>query len=345
MKHPISRYGRNLWFRVALVTLVLSFFAIAHAAEPAPLRAGMIGLDTSHVPAFAKIFNNPKATGDLAGIKVVAGYPGGTDIPASRDRVKGFTEQLRGMGIEIVETIPQLLDKVDVVLLESVDGRIHLQEAIPVIKAGKPLFIDKPAAGSLADAIAIYELAKKHNVPCFSSSSLRFAPGIQELLKNEKLGTLAGAVTWGSCSYQEGTPDMFFYGIHGIEPLYALMGTGCETVTRIQTKDTDVVSGMWKDGRVGTYRGIRRNKADFGAIAFGSKAIVQSGREGGYEELCREMGRFFKTRKAPVQPEETIEIFAFMEAADESKRQNGAPVTLASVLAKARAEVATKLAK
>ena len=335
--------GRKLWLRAVLLTLI--FRVNAHAADSAPLRAGMIGLDTSHVPAFAKIFNNPNANGDVAGIRVVAGYPGGTDYPPSRDRVKGFTEQLRGMGIEIVETIPQLLEKVDVVLLESVDGRIHLQEATPVIKSGKPLFIDKPAAGSLADAIAIYELAKKHNVPCFSSSSLRFATGVQELLKNEKLGTIAGAVTWGSCSYQEGTPDMFFYGIHGIEPLYALMGTGCETVTRVQTRDTDVVTGVWKDGRVGTYRGIRKNNAAFGAVAFGSKAIVQAGREGGYEELCREIGRFFRTRKAPVQPEETIEIFAFMEAADESKRQGGAPVSLASALAKARAESAAKLAK
>ena len=305
----------------------------------------MIGLDTSHVPAFAKIFNSPKATGDLASIRIVAGYPGGTDIPASRDRVKGFTEQLRGMGIEIFDSIPKLLEKVDVVLLESVDGRIHLQEAEPVIKAGKPLFIDKPVAGSLAAAIVIYELAKKHNVPCFSASSLRFAPGLQELLKNETLGTIAGAATWGSCSYQEGTPDMFFYGIHGIEPLFVLMGTGCETVSRIQTKDTDLVSGVWKDGRVGTYRGIRRNKADFGALAFGSKGIVQAGKEGGYEELCREVGRFFKTGKSPVNAEETIEIFAFMEAADESKRQGGAPVSLASVLAKAKAEAATKLAK
>ena len=343
MKHAVPLHGRNLWFRVTLATLVLSSCTFARAAEPASLRAGMIGLDTSHVPAFVKIFNSPKATGDLAGIKVIAGYPGGTDIPASRDRVKGFTEQLRGMGIEIVDTIPQLLEKVDVVLLESVDGRIHLEEAIPVIKAGKPLFIDKPAAGSLADAIAIYESAKKHNVPCFSSSSLRFAPGIQELLRNEKLGTIVGAVTWGSCSYQEGTPDMFFYGIHGIEPLYALMGTGCETVTRIQTKDTDLVSGIWKDGRVGTYRGIRGNKADFGAIAFGSKGIVQSGREGGYEELCREIGRFFKTGKSPVPAEETIEVFAFMEAADESKRQGGAPVPMSNVLAKAR-EAAAKQA-
>jgi len=343
MNDPTLHHGRKPWLRPMLSGLLLAFGVNARAADSAPLRAGMIGLDTSHVPAFAKIFDHPNATGDLAGVKVVAGYPGGTDIPASRDRVKGFTEQLRGMGIEIVDTIPQLLDRVDVVLLESVDGRIHLQEATPVIKAGKPLFIDKPAAGSLADTIAIYELAKKHNVPCFSSSSLRFAPGVQELLKDEKLGTIAGAITWGSCTYQEGTPDMFFYGIHGIEPLYVLMGTGCETVTRIQTKDTDLVSGVWKDGRVGTYRGIRRNKADFGAIAFGSKGIVQTGREGGYEELCREIGRFFKTRKAPVQREETIEIFVFMEAADESKRQVGAPVSLKDVLSKARAAAELKL--
>ena len=345
MNHPAPHKGRNLWFRATVPSLFLAFCVNARAADQAQLRAGMIGLDTSHVPAFAKIFNNPKATGDLAGIKVVAGYPGGTDIPASRDRVKGFTGQLRGMGIEIVDSIPRLLEKVDAVLLESVDGRIHLLEAIPVIQAGKPLFIDKPVAGSLADAVAIFELAKKHNVPCFSSSSVRFSPGIQDLLKNETLGTIAGAVTWGSCTYQEGTPDMFFYGIHGIEPLYALMGTGCETVTRIQTKDTDVVSGVWKDGRVGTYRGIRKNKADFGAVAFGSKGIVQAGREGGYEELCREIGRFFNTGKAPVGAEETIEMFAFMEAADESKRQGGTPVSLAGVLAKAKAEAASKLAQ
>ncbi len=325
-----------------LSTLCLTFWVNAPAADPAPRRAGMIGLDTSHVPAFAKIFNNPKAMGDIAGIRIVAGYPGGTDIPSSRDRVKGFTEQLRGMGIEIFDSIPKLLEKVDVVLLESVDGRIHLQEAIPVIEAGKPLFIDKPVAGSLADAIVIYELAKKHNVPCFSSSSVRFSPGIQELLKNEELGTIEGAATWGPCTYQEGTPDMFFYGIHGIEPLYALMGTGCETVARIQTKDTDLVSGLWKDGRIGTYRGIRKNKAEFGAVAFGSKGIVQTGREGGYQELCAEVGRFFKTGKPPVRTEETIEIFAFMEAADESKRQGGAPVSLAGVLAKAKAQAASK---
>jgi hypothetical protein len=182
------------------------------------------------------------------------------------------------------------------------------------------------------------------NVPIFSSSSLRFHQGLQDLRANEKLGEIQGAVTWGSCTYQEGTPDMYFYGIHGIEPLFVLMGTGCETVTRVQTKDTDLVSGVWRGGRIGAYRGIRRNQADFGAVAFGSKAIVHAAAKGGgYERLCREIGRFFKTRMPPVSAEETIEIFAFMEAADESKRRGGAPVSVAEVLAKAEAEAEAKL--
>jgi hypothetical protein len=315
----------------------------ARAQEPAPrtIRAGIIGLDTSHVPAFTKIFNKPGAGGETGGIRVVAGYPGGTDFPPSRDRVKNFTEQIRGMGVEIVDTIPKLLEKVDVVLLESVDGRIHLKEAIPVIEAGKPLFIDKPLAGSLADAIAIDDAARKHGVPYFSSSSSRFGPGLRELKQSKEVGTLAGADVWGPCSYQEGTPDLFFYGIHGVEALYTLMGTGCESVARVQARDADVVTGVWTGGRVGTYRGIRRNKATSGAVAFGTDGIVQATKWGNYEDLCREIAAFFKTGKPPVHSAETIEIMAFMEAADRSKMKGGASVSLAEVLADARAQAAS----
>lgn len=333
--------------RSVLIQLSLLLFAVSLYGQEQdtgkPIRAGMIGLDTSHVPAFVGIFNNAKAVDDLAGITIVAGYPGGTDLPASRDRVAMFTEQIRAKGVQIADSIPALLEQVDVVLLESVDGRIHLQEAIPVIKAGKPLWIDKPVAGSLADAIAIFELAKQLNVPVFSSSSARFSPGFQAATKNDETGPVIGAATWGPCSYSTGTPDMFFYGIHGIEPLFVLMGTGCDTVSRVASKDTDLVTGVWKDGRVGTYRGIHKGKAAGGATVFGTKTIVQIEKSGGYEELCREIGRFFKTGKPPVCAEETIEIFAFMEAADESKRQGGAPVSLDEVLAKARAEAASKL--
>lgn len=323
--------------KFALLSLLVASTAFAQDSLK-PLRAGIVGLDTSHVPAFTKLFNKGETEGELAGIKVTTGYTGGTDMPASATRKEKFTQQLRDMGVEIVPTIPELLAKVDVVLLESVDGRIHLQEAREIFKAGKPVFIDKPLAGTLAEAIAIVELAKKHNVPFFSSSSSRFGPELMALKGNADVGDILGAATWGPCSYQEGTPDFFFYGIHGIEALYTLMGTGCETVSRVKGANHDIATGTWKDGRIGAYRGIVKGKADFGAVAYGSKSIGQAAKAVSYEGLCRQIGKFFRSGQPPVSAEETLEIFTFMEAADESLRQGGKPVALAEVLAKAKAE-------
>lgn len=308
-----------------------------------PLRAGVIGLDTSHAPAFAELFNGPDATGDLAGVKVVAAFPGGSpDLPASADRVEGYTKKYRELGIEIVPSIDELLKKVDVVLLESVDGRPHLQQVIPVLKAGKPVFIDKPVAGSLADAIAIYALAKELNVPCFSSSSLRFSKGIIGMRSDDKVGKVLGCEARGPCTLEPHHPDLYWYGIHGVEILFTIMGTGCEAVSRVQTDGTEFVVGRWADGRIGTFRGLRDGAHGYGATVYGDKGISQSGGYDGYAPLAVEIVKFFKTGQPPMSPEETLEIYAFMEAADESKRQGGKPVTIESVLEKAKQEAQAK---
>ena len=325
----------------AFLTLCLLVPVAAAQDAPKPLRAGIIGLDTSHVVAFTSLLNNPKARGTLAGVRVVAAYPGGSpDIPASRDRLEGYTKTLRDKyGVEIVGSIDELLKKVDVVLLESVDGRPHLKQARPVLEARKPLFIDKPVAGSLADAIQIFDLAKKYNTPCFSSSSLRFSPGILGMRNDPRVGTVIGCDAYGPCSLEPHHPDLFWYGVHGVETLFTIMGTGCELVTRVHGKGTDFVTGTWKGGRVGTFRGIRAGKAGYGALVFGSKGIVPSGGYGGYEPLVVEICKFFRSGKPPVSAEETLQLFAFMEAADESKRRGGVPVTLDSVMKKAREQI------
>lgn len=317
---------------------VFSFVAlpVAVAEDANVLRAGIIGLDTSHVVAFTKAFNDSEAEGDLADVEIVAAFPGGSpDIPSSRDRIEGFTEQLREMGVEIVESIDLLLTKVDVVLLESVDGRPHLDQVKPVFAAGKPVFIDKPVAGTLADAVEIFRLAEEYDVPCFSSSSLRFSPGIAGMRDDEAIGNVTGCVSFGPCSLEEHHPDLFWYGVHGVEILFTIMGTGCETVSRVQTGTVEVVTGTWGDGRVGTFRGIKEGKTEYGAFVFGEKGIGRSGGYSGYQPLVVEIARFFKSGEAPVNAAETIEMFAFMEAADESKRQGGAPVKLADVLKRA----------
>jgi len=304
-------------------------------AQQKVFRIGMIGLDTSHVTAFTKFINDPAKN---YGCKVVAGYPGGSpDIPSSADRVDKFTEELRDKyGVEIVDSIEELCRKVDGVLLESVDGRPHLMQAKPVIAAKKPLFIDKPMAGNLADVLEIFRLAKENNVPCWSSSSLRYSPGIVEMKKTDSVGDILGCDAFSPCSLEEHHPDLYWYGVHGVEILFAVMGTGCQSVRRVQNPDYEFVVGIWEGGRIGTYRGLRKGRHDYGATVFGTKSIIQAGKYGGYEPLVDEIIKFFKTGKVPVPQAETIEIFAFMSAADESKAKGGAAVSIPEIIEKAK---------
>jgi len=326
--------------RLAIVfplTLLLTSVVAATEARGKPVRAGIIGADTSHAAAFVKTFNNPKATGPLADVEVVAFYPGGSDdIPLSRDRVPAYTRQLRKMGLEVCDSIDTLLTKVDVVLLESVDGRPHLAQVTPVFKAGKPVYIDKPVAASLADAIRIYRLAEKYKVPCFSASSLRFAAAIRELRDKPPGGKVLGCTAFSPCHIEPHHPDLFWYGVHGVEILYTIMGPGCQNVRRVHTPDEDVAVGLWKNGRIGIFRGQRDGRA-YGALVFGTRGVRATDRFEGYGPLVVEIAKFFTTGKPPVSAEETIEMFAFMEAADESRRRGGSPVSLAEVMKKATA--------
>jgi predicted dehydrogenase len=313
-------------------------------AEEAPakvLRAGIIGLTTSHVPAFTNLLNDPAASGDLADVRVVAGFTGGIeDNPSSWGRREKYTEELRQKGVKICDTIPELLEHVDVVFLEEVDGRPHLEWARPVIAAGKPLFIDKPLAGSLADCIEIYRLAKEANVPCFSSSSLRFGSDLPPVRSGEsEFGPVQSCVAWGPMSIEPHHPDLFWYGIHGCEILFTIMGTGCETVTR---EAQDKVSGVWADGRTGTFDGSGTRKPSYGAEVVGTKGRGTVGKYEGYKPMVIEICKFFKTGKPPVSMEETLEIYTFMEAADESKRQGGKPVSMKEVFEKATAANAAR---
>jgi len=300
-------------------------------------KVGIIGLDGSHSVAFSKVLNAPDAEPDVAGYRVVAAYPQGSqDIESSVSRIPGYTGEIEKMGVEIVDSIETLLKKVDVVLLETNDGRPRLQQALQVFEAGKPVFMDKPVAASLSDVLAIFEAAKQYNVPTFSSSSVRYMKNAQEIRQGKAVGKVLGAHTYSPAHLEKTHPDLFWYGIHGVETLFTVMGVGCKSVVRTHTEDTDVVVGTWNDGRIGTFRGGRSGKIGFGGTAFGEKGNAQIGPFEGYRPLVVQIVEFFRTGKPPVDPEETLEIYAFMEAADESKRRGGKPVKIDTVLSKAR---------
>ena len=341
----LSFNRRNFIKAASLSSAALSSGAVS-LARPLPFasltdqevagKVGIIGLDTSHSVAFTKVLNGANAEADVAGCPVVAAYPHGSkDIESSVSRIPEYTEEMQDLGVKIVDSIDALLDEVDFVLLETNDGRRHLEQALPVFEAGKPVFIDKPIAASLSDAVALFNAAEKYGVPMFSSSSLRYMSSAQEVV-NGSVGKVLGATAYSPAHLESTHPDLYWYGVHGVEALFTVMGTGCQSVTRQHTEGADVVVGSWNDGRIGTFRGIRSGELGYGGTAFGETGIASIGPYDGYRPLLVEIVNFFKTGEPPVSAEETLEIFAFMTAADVSKQRNGQSVTLEEVMTEAR---------
>ena len=301
----------------------------------AVVKVGVIGLDTSHAIAFTKAMNVDKDPG-VAGLRVVAAYQWGSrDIVSATNRYPKYIAQMKEMGVEIVPTIDDLLTKVDCVCLETNDGREHLWQAERVFKAGKPCFIDKPLAHDLHDALKIHELGKKYNAKYFSSSTLRFSSVIDEVASGKR-GDVTGMVYFSPSPVEpQGTHGRYsWYGIHGFEPIEAVMGTGAESVRAITSGDFDVIVMTWKDGRVAILRANMCGwSGGYGGHAFigDSGSVVLSGNEG-YGKLLESIATFFKTGVSPVPHEQTLEVFALMEAAEMSAKHGGEKVTLAEAI-------------
>lgn len=330
---PLCRFvARSLVLPSVLVLLC----SVGQTAEPPAwatrdLKAGIIGTDTSHVPAFTALFNK---THPEWRIKVTAAFKGGSpDLPISADRVEKFAATIRDQyGVEIVDSLEELLKRVDVVLLESVDGRPHLAQVTPVMKAGKRVFIDKPLAASLEDARAIVKLSRETGTPFFTASSYRFHPDVarfRELAAPGKAVKVQASSPFSKLNFH---PDLFFYGIHGIEALYAVMGPGCESVVRTADATADITTGKWKDGRVGIYYGpLAGEKPPLLRVTTSEGQTIDATGKSSYEGLNLAIARFFQTGEVPVTPEESLEIFEFMTAAQISKDKGGVEVKLAEL--------------
>jgi predicted dehydrogenase len=330
-RFQFARFDRYL--RAGAVAAALSLSA-SFAADVAPwatkeLRAGVIGTDTSHVPAFAELFRvHPEWK-----IKVVAAFKGGSpDLPPSADRLEKFATTMREKHqVEIVNSIEELLPKVDVVLLQSLDGRVHLEQVRPVLKAGKRVFIDKPIAASAQDARRIVELSKATGTPFFSASTARFGTDMRRLRENPGVGKVTKVQGSSSISKLKGHPDLAFYGIHGVEALYAVMGRGCVSVTRSVEDGADITTGKWKDGRIGVYYSPRKGEKVPPVKVWGTEGtteFVRDPKARSYEDLVRAVAEFFHTGRPPVDPAESIEVMEFIEAAQLSHDRGGKEVML-----------------
>jgi len=308
------------------VRRLVALLACCTSAAAADLRLGIIGTDTSHVIDFTKLLNDGSSPEHVPGARVVAAFKGGSkDLPDSYKRVDKFADELRtSWKVEFVPDIRSLCPKVDGVMLESVDGRQHLEQVKQALACGKPIWIDKPLASSLEDARAI-ERAAKGRSPWFSASSLRYGKDVDAV----KFPNISGVVAWGAGPLGREPLDLTYYAIHVVELLYAVMGPGCEEVTRTHTDNSDVIVGKWKGGRTGEVRAIRPD-SDYGALVFrdGGKVAISPNIDDGYRPLVEEIVKFFQTKRPPVPNEETLEVMEFMNAAQRSLSLGGTPVKL-----------------
>lgn len=327
---------------------------LASAQSAKPVRVGILGLDNYQAVAYAQLFNDPKAVGDLAGLRVVSAFaaPASADIKESVDNLPLWKKAIVEYKVNLVGSVDELLRSCDAVMIMTVDGRKHLEQAAPILKAGKRLYIGRPLAASLGDAVAIMKLAEQTKTPCWTSSQHRFSPGFIGMRNHPEVGKVLGCDVFGGCPTEPTHAELYWHAVHSIETLYTIMGPGCESVSCTSTPFVESITGVWADGRVGTYRGIKKGALKYSATVFGDKGVSVAGIYGhgvpvkgivpvndkymGYEGIAIEMAKFFKGGAAPVSAAETLEIFAFMEAAHESKRQKGAAVRLADILEKAR---------
>ena len=319
---------------IGTVAILSGLACVARAAD---LRLGMVGTDTGHVLAFSKILNDATAKDHVAGARVVAAVAGfSPDIESSRRVYEGYVTKLKNdFGVTFYDSVEEMARHVDGIMIESVDGRPHLAQAKAAILTGKPVYVEKPIAASLREAMEVFAFAKQHRIAIFSSSALRFGTQTQAV-RNGKIGRVTTAETRSPAHTEPHHIDLFWYGIHGVESLFTVMGTGIETVTRKSSEPgAIVVEGTWKGGRTGTFREIAKA---YGGTATGEKGESEVGKFDGYAPLVAAIVTFFQTGKSPVPEEETLEILAFMEADALSKERGGVPVKIAEVQQRARAK-------
>ncbi|WP_159884217.1 Gfo/Idh/MocA family protein [Paenibacillus puerhi] len=295
-----------------------------------PIRIGMIGLDTSHAPAFAELFNDATHSYHVHGGQVVAAYPGGSaDFPLSINRVAGFTAELREKyGAAILDSPEAVAEQADAILLITADGRLHEEQFRAVAPYGKPVFIDKPLTVDPQAAERISELAERHRIPVMSASALRYAEALTVSLDSVEDGAeIHGADCFGPMQIEPTQSGFYWYGIHTADMLYRIMGPGCSSVSAVSSGDSDSIVGIWEDGRIGTIRGSRRPGQSYAAAIHttaGTKlSHMASHAKPYYASLLERVIRMFKTGQCDVRLEETIEIIKFLDAANRSVATGG----------------------
>jgi len=300
------------------------------------LRIGLIGLDTSHAPAFARLLNIATDPEHVPGGRVVAAFPGGSkDFELSWSRVGKFTEEIRDKyGVPMVDSPEAVAEASDLVLMTAVDGRAHRELFERIVKFKRPTFIDKPFTTSSKDAQAIFKLADQNGVPVMSCSSLRYADSLTDALndpKGKQQGQIIGCDVFGPMDVLPPMPGLFWYGIHTVEVMFTIMGVGCREVRAATTPNTDLITSLWEDGRIASIRGQRGENWTYGVTIHREKGFqfvdLNVNKRSYYANMLAGILRSLPGGKSDVPKDQTLQIIRYLETANDS-RTSGQPVRL-----------------
>jgi len=301
------------------------------SAEPERMKeqlrhVGLIGLDNSHAALFTEMFHDPAHPQHVPGAKVVAAYPGGSpDIELSVSRVDQFTDRLsRRHGVRIVASPEAVAESCDMLLITSMDGRVHLEQLQRTIRYRRPTFVDKPMAHCHADAVEMFDLAGATGVSLMSCSSLRFSPELMAALADAREGRIVSCEAFGPFNELPMPPGLFWYGIHAVEVLFCVMGCGCERVQADHDGDSEVITGTWADGRQATVRRTADGDSRFGVVIHREHATqnVMFDVVPPYRPMLVSLLNAFSQNLSAVPVEETLEIIRFVEDANCQRSRN-----------------------
>ncbi|WP_026555171.1 Gfo/Idh/MocA family protein [Arthrobacter sp. 35W] len=296
-------------------------------ATSAPLRFGLIGVDSPHAPSFTRLLGDGVG-GAVAGATVASAWAGvaSADFPPSRDRMADFVAQMAGLGVPLRESLEEVAEESDALLLVASDTRTHPGLFARLAPFGKPVYVDTRFAQTAADAARMLEQAEAGGTLVLAGSPKRFTP---EFLAAAGSGPVERIDLTGPLPTQPGHPGLAWYGVHQVDLAVAALGPGCKLV--------DATGGRvvlhWSDGRVATLGG----EAEWSPLTSG-----RISRDGGPAEFTIEACEDMLTglleaivaacrTGSPMMPASQIrEIVAIVEAANLSL-DAGRPVALAEL--------------
>lgn len=226
-------------------------------------------------------------------------------------------EWYRERDIAPAGSMEELVDSVDAVMVIAADNAAwHERVAELPLKSGRPVFVDKTFAPSLAAGKRMFALAEGHGTPVFSSSAQRYCQDILDWQAVHKERPRFVSTV--------GPHSLDSYAVHQLEPIVALMGTGVKRLKAfaVGSAVTQLILD-YGDGRLASFVQSPQPYAEFNFMASDGEngARLKSDGRNFYHTLMKVILDFFVTGKVPVPHEETLEILAIIDTAREARRR------------------------